>query len=274
MSELYDPAYINYMAWGEAGDTIAEGFIKRDPVSPPYLTTSTPPFVSSPPYFPPTPSIVPSFTSPVAPTPSPISPLSAASFSSSLSSVSASAWKGLNVKAFLESIPSTSRFDLPGEIVTPSLARDRPPVHLREPSVESEPIVAMAISPPTIKRYKAPRNAAEELEMLNEVKRLEKKLANIVHEPIGITHDEDWIMELGKVTSMEKESVFRVIAHDRVKFGKKKAIVFTCLTIVGEHSRAWVIKMLATEMSKERYPKAYAEKKEYYRKLKKNGKRI
>jgi hypothetical protein len=180
----------------------------------------------------------------------------------------------LDVKSFLETIPSTSRFDFPGKIVTPSLAREPPPVHLREPSDEIEPKIVMAISPPKIKRYKAPRNLEEEAAMLDEVKRLEKKMANIVNEPVGISHDEMWIMELGKITHLEKESVFKVIEHERVKFGKKKAIVFTCLTVVGQFSKAWVIKMLATEMDEKKYPKAYDKKKEYYAKLRKQGKRI
>jgi hypothetical protein len=273
MSELYDPGYINYLAWGDAYDTVKEGYVKREPMSPP---PSSPPYYSSPIYYPPTPSIAPSTRSPVPPTPSPISPLSPASdySSSNLTSVSPSAWEGLDVKAFMDSIPTSSRFDLPGEIVTPSLARAPPPVHLREPSAETEPMIAMAISPPSIKRYKTPRNAEEEVAMLDEVKRLEKKMANIVNEPMGISHDEQWIMELGKVTHLEKENVFKVIDHERVKFGKKKAVVFTCLTIVGEFSKAWVIKMLATEMTERRYNKAFMHKREYYARLRKDGKRI
>jgi len=135
-------------------------------------------------------------------------------------------------------------------------------------------MVLMAISPPKIKRYKAPRNLEEETAMLDEVKRLEKKMGNIVNEPVGISHDEAWIMELGKVTHLEKESVFNVIDYERVKFGKKKALVFTCLTVVGQFSKAWVIKMLATEMDEKKYNKAFHCKKEYYAKLRKQGRRI
>jgi hypothetical protein len=267
MSEPYDPTYINYFSWENAYDTIVEGYLKREPMSPPHPPASTPPY-SSPVYFPPTPSIAPSTTSPTAPTPSPISPLPFTSPEPSIqSSVSPSAWDGLDIKAFLESIPSASRFDLPGKVIIPPLAK--------EPSVETEPMIAMiATSPQRISMYKAPRNLKEEVAMLNEVKRLEKKMKNIVNEPDGISHDETWIMELGKVTHVEKESVFNVIGHERVKFGKKRALVFTCLTILGQFSRAWVIKMLATEMEEKKYYKAYHCKKEYYAKLRKQGKRV
>jgi hypothetical protein len=61
------------------------------------------------------------------------------------------------------------------------------------------------------------------MEMLDEVERLEK--ANIVNDPVGLTHGEIWIMELGKVTKPEKEAVFIIIGHEIVRIGKKKAIV-------------------------------------------------
>jgi hypothetical protein len=248
MSDLYDPAYLMYLGWGDAFNTLKEGYVSKEPLGPFH------PLPSSPEYSPPPPSDT----------------------LSSLTSVSPSAYEGLD---WLEDIPETSHTapEPPVEIAEPPLARDPIPLHLREPSTETD-VVQDSPTRGKFKRYRAPKDEEEEIEMLDSVKRVEKKMKLLRTHPVGVTvtHDDHWLMELGKITRMEKENVYDVVSHDRVEIGDKKVIVFTCLTHIGEFSfqRGYIIKMLATEMSEKKFPNAWKHKKEYYYKLKQQGKRI